>query len=333
MNKLVVVAALAFSSMAPLPAFAQAAAGNDPAAIIAPTPAVPGVPAPAPAPDMQPDISGARQDPGPSMGASTPTVAPRALLEPKLLFGSLQREPDEFTLVSDKRRVSFHKPMYMMPVTYSNRYDGNDSEFVFDISMKLQLFDANVFFAYTQRSFWQIYNENKSRPFRETDYNPELFYRWKPRFHLCPNCGFDVGAEHESNGQDVPDSRSWNRLYFSAYHEWSRTLLYLKTWYRIPEHKKKTPDAVKGDDNPGIEDYYGYGEVRIQQELFASKHHAALMVRGNPAKGRGALEFNYSVPFGDYVYWNVYVFNGYGDSLLDYNRSVTRIGIGLMLAR
>jgi phospholipase A1 len=73
--------------------------------------------------------------------------------------------------------------------------------------------------------------------------------------------------------------------------------------------------------------------LRVQQRLFADDHLAALMVRGNPSTGKGAIEFNYSVPFGGYLYGNVYVFNGYGDSLIDYNRSVTRIGIGVMLAR
>lgn len=331
MNPRLVASGIAISlPLAFLPAHAQTGASN-PAAIIAPTPQVPGVPAPAPTPDTQPSIGGGSQDP--VIGTPTPTVAPAPLLGQKFLFGSLQREPDEFTLVNDKERVSFHKPMYLLPATYSDRYHGNESEFVFDISLKLRLFGSNLFFAYTQRSFWQVYDESESRPFRETDYNPELFYRWKPRFDFCPNCGFDVGAEHESNGQDVPDSRSWNRLYFAAYHEWDRTLVYLKTWYRIPEDKKKEPGDAKGDDNPDIEDYYGYGELRIQQELFASKHLASLMLRGNPAHGKGAVEFNYSVPFGDYLYWNVYVFNGYGDSLIDYNRSVTRVGIGVMLAR
>lgn len=310
---------------------AQSMPGEDPAASIAPTPQIPDVTAAPATPPAAPALTGTSQDT--VIGAPAPTVAAPPLIAPDFLFGSLQRDPDEFTLINDKHRVSFHKPMFLLPVSYSDRYGSDESEFVFDLSLKLRLFGTNLFFAYTQRSFWQIYNASESRPFRETDYNPELFYRWKPRFGFCRTCGFDFGAEHESNGQDVPDSRSWNRLYFAAYKEWDRTLLYLKTWYRIPEDKKKTPEDAKGDDNPDIAHYYGYGEIRVQQELFASKHLAALMVRGNPSTGKGAIEFNYSVPFGDYLYWNVYLFNGYGDSLIDYNRSVTRVGIGVMLAR
>ncbi|NKF22762.1 phospholipase A [Solimonas marina] len=336
MNRPVLDASLLLALAASLPAYANDTvtpnAADNPAASIAPTPKLPDVVAPAPsvpAPDTQPTIRGGSQDP--VVGPATPTVSTQAILSPKLLFGNLQRESDEFSLVNDKSRISFHKPMYVMPATYSNRYDGSESEFVFQISFKLHLL-SNFYFAYTQRSFWQIYNEDESRPFRATDYNPELFYRWKPAFDFCPRCGFDVGIEHQSNGRDVPQSRSWNRLDFAAYHEWNRTLVYLKTWYRIPEKSKKSPDDPKGDDNPDIAHYYGYGELRVQQELF-DQHHASLMLRGNPSTGKGAIEFNYSVPFGDYLYWNVYVFNGYGDSLIDYNHSVTRVGIGIMLAR
>src|SRR3546814_21151627 len=79
-------------------------------------------------------------------------------------------------------------------------------------------------------------------------------------------CSSDLfGGEHESNGLEVPDSRSWNRLYFAAYHEWNHTLLYLKTWYRIPEDPKKDPTDAKGDDNPDIEHSYGYGEIPLQR--------------------------------------------------------------------
>lgn len=324
--------ALACSLVAISAAHAQSMSSVDPAASIAPTPEIPDITPTTMSPvPGSPAIGSARQNP--AAGAPSPSVADQALLSPNFLFGSLQREPDEFTLINDKHRVSFHKPMFLLPVSYSDRYQRDESEFVFDISLKLRLFGTNLFFAYTQRSFWQLYNASESRPFRETDYNPELFYRWKPHFRICPNCGFDFGGEHESNGQDVPASRSWNRVYVAAYREWNRTLLYLKTWYRLPEDKKKGPSDAQGDDNPDIERYYGYGEIRVQQELFASKHLAALMLRGNPSTGKGAIEFNYSVPFGDYLYWNVYVFNGYGDSLIDYNRSVTRIGVGVMLAR
>lgn len=281
-----------------------------------------------PAPVAEPALA------APAASADDPDEEEKVRIRvPKSLARCLDHEIEPFMLVGTQPCLSFHKPMYLMPGTYSNRYTGDESEFVYQISLKLNLFSSNVFFAYTQKSYWQIYNANDSRPFRETNYNPEIFYRWKPELGWCPDCGLDLGFEHESNGKDVQDSRSWNRVYFTAFHAWKRTLVNLKLWYRIPEDPKKTPDDPKGDDNPNIDDYYGYGELRVQQRLFRHNHLAALMLRGNPSTGKGAVELNYSVPFGDYLYWNVYVFNGYGDSLIDYNRSMTRVGIGVMLAR
>lgn len=270
----------------------------------------------------------ASADAGASPSASTSADAQNSTN----LFSNLQPEPDEFTLVNSKRRLSLHRPMYVMPATYSPQYSGHETEFIFQISMKLRLLNRNLFFAYTQKSFWQIYNAQDSRPFRETNYDPELFYRWQPKRAPCAGCGLDFGLEHESNGKDLPDSRSWNRLTLAAYYQNDQTLLHLKTWYRIPERDKTSPEDANGDDNPSIAHYYGYSELRVQQ-LLGHGQHAALMLRGNPTTGRGAIEFNYSLPYGDALYWNLYVFNGYGESLIDYNRSVTRVGIGLMLAR
>lgn len=251
---------------------------------------------------------------------------------PKSVFSNLYRTVDEFTLVNTQPRLSYHRPSYVLPGTYSSRYEKDETELIFQLSLKLQLFKEPLYFGYTQRSYWEVYNSRDSRPFRETNYNPELFYRWKPKYAACPGCGIDVGAEHESNGNEAPESRSWNRLYIATYHESEKTLLHLKAWYRIPEDRKKDPGDADGDDNPDIGRYMGHAELRVQRLLFED-HLAALMLRGNTRTGKGAVELNYSAPFGDYLFWNLYVFNGYGESLIDYDRSVTRVGIGVMLVR
>lgn len=250
------------------------------------------------------------------------------------VFDNLTRNLDSFTLVSETDRLSFHRPLVMLPVTLSPQYEGENTEVLFQISLKQRLFNRNFFFGYTQKSFWQLYDGNDSRPFRETNYSPELFYRWKPEFEKLPGLGLDAGFDHESNGKELPASRSWNRIVGAIYHESPTQLLHLRLWYRIPEDKDRAVDDPKRDDNPDIYRYYGYGELRYQQLLFGeSRHMAALMVRGNPSTGKGAVELNYSIPFADYAYWNVYAWNGYGESLADYNRSTTRFGIGFMLAR
>lgn len=252
---------------------------------------------------------------------------------PKSVFGNLYRSVDQFTLVNTQPRLSYHRPSYVMPASYSPRFTQEQTEFIFQLSLKLQLFKQPLYFGYTQRSYWQIYNGAESRPFRETNYNPELLYRWKPAKLLCAACGVDLGVEHESNGQETLNSRSWNRASLAVYLETDKTLLHLKTWYRIPEDRKNKPDDPDGDDNPDIKRYLGYGELRVQRLISADRHLAALMVRRNAHSGKGAVELNYSVPFGDYLYWNLYYFNGYGESLIDYDRSVARFGAGVMLVR
>jgi phospholipase A1 len=251
-----------------------------------------------------------------------------------LLFENLRRDPVVFALVAEKPGLSFHKPMFFVPYSWTHGIrDGEPPEALFQLSFKQRLLDYDIYFAYSQKSFWQVYDGARSRPFRETDYNPEVFYRWKPDQGRTV-FGFDVGAEHESNGQNIPDSRSWNRLYVAGFREGRQMLAYLKLWYRLPEDEDRAIDDPKRDDNPDISDYMGYGELLLQRNLFGStRQRAGLMTRFNPATGKGALQLNYSAPLSNYAFWNVYLWHGYGESLLDYDRETSRIGVGMMFSR
>lgn len=248
-------------------------------------------------------------------------------------FANFGRNADRYAISNAACGMSLHKAMFVLPATYSSDYPASETELIFQISAKQSLFGTNIFFGYTQRSFWQVYDSQRSRPFRETDYNPELFYRWIAGSPKWLGWGADIGIEHESNGQDVPDSRSWNRIYFAPFRAKGKTGLYLKTWFRLPEDEKETPDDPKGDDNPDIDDYYGYTELHVQKQI-GGQQVISGMVRANPATGKGAINLNYTIPSkSGYLFYQVYLWHGYGESLLDYNDSVTRIGIGVALAR
>lgn len=231
--------------------------------------------------------------------------------------------------------VDWHKPMYILPYSYSPDYDGRQTEVLFTVSAKLRPLGPPLYFAYSQRSYWQLYDSKRSRPFRETIYNPEIFYRW-----LVPvtkdgdfTWGLDGGYEHESNGQDLPESRSWDRLYVAPFFERGGTALQLKLWYRVPEKTKKDENDASGDDNPDIDDYMGYGELHFYRR-FNTDERLHVMTRLHPGTGNGAIQVEYSWRIGDGdLFWNAYVFHGYGESLTDYNNSVTRVGIGFALAR
>ena len=94
--------------------------------------------------------------------------------------------------------------------------------------------------------------------------------------------GADIGAEHESNGQDVPDSRSWNRIYIAPFWAKGKNLVYLKVWYRIPEDAKKNPTDASGDDNPDIQKYLGHFELQVQRQFFDG-HLAHISLRERSA--------------------------------------------------
>ncbi|MBU4119976.1 MAG: phospholipase A, partial [Proteobacteria bacterium] len=80
-----------------------------------------------------------------------------------------------------------------------------------------------------------------------------------------------------------------------------------------------------------IEDYLGYGEV--QTYYFWKKHRFGVMWRNNFKfhHNRGSLQLEWSFPLIERVSGFIQYFNGYGESLLDYNHSVNRIGIGFIL--
>ena len=244
-------------------------------------------------------------------------------------------EPEEgFQMIHTGSGLSLHKEMYMLPATWSDEYNSQQTEAVFQLSAKHRLFGSRFYFAYTQISFWQAYDYNNSSPFRETNYNPELFYRFGQIPFRSGHLGADAGFEHESNGQLPPVSRSWNLLYLNPYYYRSNVLLYVKFRYRIPEDEKAYPGAPVGDDNPDILDFMGYSDVHLYVR-FLQKHMIHLMLRGNPDTGKGGLSLNYSlpVPKSDQSFLCLRFSHGYGESLVDYKKSINRVGLGIMFAR
>ncbi|MBA4287300.1 MAG: phospholipase [Xanthomonadaceae bacterium] len=266
-------------------------------------------------------------------GSDEPVIETEA--PPKDAPWSIATDLETFSLTADARGLSLHKPMYLLPATYSGRYPGEDSEVLFSISLKFRVYrKLPLYFGYSQKSYFQAFNGSDSKPFRDNNFNPEVFFRLKPKKpEKWLNLAADVGIEHESNGRSLPDSRSWNRLYITPYWQSNKTLVWWKWWWRIPEDQKRAPTDPKRDDNPDIQDYLGYSEVKIQQQLF-DHHQVSSTLRFNPTTGRGSASLIYTVPGpGDGFFWTFYAFNGYGESLLDYDRSVTRVGIGISVAR
>ena len=235
----------------------------------------------------------------------------------------------ELAIRNNRFAITAHRPNYLLVAAYDTSdvnpaglpgTEGKDYESKFQVSMKFPLVEnlfgegqGGIYAAYTNRSFWQVYDRQGSSPFRETNHEPEIWFSWKTnwRFSGFNNRVFRVGLNHQSNGQGGNTiSRSWNRLFTEFIFERSNYAGSLKTWWRIPE------DAAD-DDNPDIDDFMGNFEFTAVYTR--KKHSFNLMFRNNlrnPMRGAVQLEWNFPLikHFDGYVQW----FNGYGESPVSY---------------
>jgi phospholipase A1 len=190
----------------------------------------------------------------------------------------------------------------------------------------------SLWFAYTQQSSWQLFNGALSRPFRATDHEPEMMYVYPTNLTLPGGWRWrylGAGIAHQSNGQALPLSRSWNRTYLMTGVELdSRFQIAARFWNRIAEDPAK-------DDNPDIADYIGRAEF-IGRWNFDRDNTFGLTLRNNlRSSGHGSLRLEWLKALGDPVTSNLrlhtQLFHGYGDTLVDYNRKRTVLSIGLSL--
>ncbi len=231
-----------------------------------------------------------------------------------------------------KNGFSPHRPNYLLPITTSNyNYDRDENEIKFQISVKqrfLRLYGWAWYIGYTQKSFWQAYDESESRPFRENNFNPETFMRTK----MWNGWRFDLGLEHESNGESGLLSRSWNRIYFTPYYENKYIRFSLKSWYRIPEEEKENPEDTNGDDNPDIHKYYGYSELGLTFKI--RDLYLSTMSRWNFRHKKGAFCLEATIPmYTNSMHWFIQYWEGYGESLIDYDLRQRKFGFGFMFTR
>ncbi|MGP1449781.1 MAG: phospholipase A [Wolinella sp.] len=236
-----------------------------------------------------------------------------------------------------------HNFNYILPLNHSiNARDGEkNSEVKFQISFKAPLATKllgtklDLYLGYTQRSFWQIYDEKNSRPFRESNYEPELFLSYPVELPLFSGRleQINFGINHESNGGDSLTSRSWNRAFIEGIYNNGGLLFALKAWYRMGEHDKAYPYDSRGDDNPDITDFLGHGEVRVGYLWGKNLITATLRNNLKSSNNRGSILLDYSYPLQNNLHLYLQAFSGYGESLIDYNKSVERIGVGFLLTR
>jgi len=243
--------------------------------------------------------------------------------------------------------ITPHRRNYVMPYSHWSNPQWNDpdredqnldsGEVKFQFSLKAPVYDdfwdgSTVYIAFTSVFFWQAYNSEESRPFREINFTPEVFLAKPIDWQLGPVRSelLAFGFRHDSNGEDEPTSRSWNRLYLRHVSQIGSYYVSVMPWYRIPEEEKDFPLDPRGDNNPDIEKYMGNFQLEVARVF--GNHVLELMVRNNlRSDNKGAGQINYSFPINDRFKGLVQVFTGYGDSLINYDDYETRYSLGILL--
>ena len=236
-----------------------------------------------------------------------------------------------------------HRDTYLLLANYST--SSNDAPFeeftpagvktkhvelTYQLSFKMKMIEqmldtpVDLWFGYTQNSFWQAYNRAASSPFRETNYQPELMLTTPLSLNLGKALDIrylTLGMVHQSNGQTSTLSRSWNRIYAEVGAEHGKFAGQLRIWRRLD-------NARSDNDNIDITDYLGHGDLNLS---YRNNGHAfTLLARRNFSTNHGALQAGWAFPVSANLKGYVQAFSGYGQSLIDYNYSQKSLGAGFL---
>jgi len=214
-------------------------------------------------------------------------------------------------------------PAYSVPSpTNYNNYEAR-----FHISFKVKLLQSifwgkgDLWAGYTQKAHWQIYNTGVSRPFRELNYEPELLLNFPVHYHFLGFEGRTLGVafNHQSNGRELPNSRSWNRIMFHTSMERKNWQITLRPWMRLKD---------ADDENPLIMDYLGRGEITV---VYGRPRHQFYLVGTHPfnSLNKGSAQVNWVFQIHGHLKGHVQMSAGYGETLIDYNHAQNTIGLGI----
>lgn len=252
-------------------------------------------------------------------------------------FNYTSYRPNFFMPLHSMRSVN-RNPSSPTRATANNLPRYQNGEAKIQVSLRSKVWEnallpgADLWVAYTQQSMWQLWNRDQSAPFRSTDYQPEVIYvvptpeswqslplGWKWRMT-------QAGIVHQSNGQPDPLSRSWNRVYGQVGLERKDLMFNLRL-----EHRLETDNSV-GDDNPDIQHYLRRSELQL---VWTPGRSTAAVAWRPSFSGQGSVQLDYSYPVfkdrPDGLRWYAQFFQGYGETLLDYNFKQTSLSLGLTI--
>ncbi|MBK8595310.1 MAG: phospholipase A [Holophagales bacterium] len=231
-------------------------------------------------------------------------------------------------------RLQAHEPIYFV-------YGTGPEAAKFQFSFKYRIAElgarspaktrSSLQLGYTERSLWDV--DSVSSPFYDTSYMPELFWEW---IKIPPGTqrgvsfnAVQAGFKHESNGKEGADSRSVN-------------IVYLRTGFFVGSvdgwHFVFSPEVwAYVDDGDDVAEYRGYGKLR---GTFGKADGGNLKVTGMAGKGfdHRSVQLDLTVPVHiGFLDMSIFVmaqyFNGYGESLLAYDRKTESVRFGFAVVR
>ncbi|NOH82747.1 phospholipase [Vibrio sp. 03-59-1] len=203
---------------------------------------------------------------------------------------------------------------------YDNKADKmSKAEIKYQFSLAIPLVQmkyGTLMASYTQLSLWQLGNTDASSPFRETNYKPQMFMMHQGKYGIFNN--IEYGYRHQSNGKEALTSRSWDMGYIAIERVNTKLDFGLQGWY-----------ATNLKDNKDIEDFIPPYEVWMKYHGKAG--YFKLKTAYNFSTDKGHVEVGYTYPLSKFAGLYFQVWEGYGESMIDYNHRQTRVGLGLIV--
>ena len=199
----------------------------------------------------------------------------------------------------------------------------------FQVSIAQRLTNATLpggtylYLFYSQKCFWNVL-EN-SMPMTDLNFNPGIGLT-KPLFVKNRYIGkVSLIVEHESNGRDSIQSRSWNKISLAANIIVDPNLMVSgKIWLPI----------VDGENNKDILKYSGIYQMSVQASTDNRKFTGSITLvkrQGWNLNYNTIVELAYRFSRRSNQYFFLQYYNGYGEGLLDYKVFKSQLRLGIVI--
>ncbi|MDE6316917.1 MAG: phospholipase A [Muribaculaceae bacterium] len=205
--------------------------------------------------------------------------------------------------------------------------ENTNAKFQVSIAQKLTKstlpWNTYLYLFYTQKVFWNVLEE--SLPMTDLNFNPGIGLA-KPLIVKNRYIGkLTLQLEHESNGRDSIQSRSWNRITFGAN---------IIVDANLSVHGKIWIPIIDGRNNKDILDYCGIYQVGTSFISNNKRWNASLVLvkrRGWNLNYNTIFELGWKLSNNQNQYLFLQYYNGYGEGLLDYNKFHSQLRVGIVI--